>query len=243
MPEALRAQLKIGGRLVIPVGANARAQELVRVTRVGENDYRREDLADVRFVPLLGHEGWEPEAPAPEARRVVGLREAPLQRTIADAAEPFASIESADLAPLLDRIGNARVVLLGEASHGTSEFYSMRERISRELIGARASTSSPSRPTGRTPPASTTMCAIANIRRPNGLLSPAFPTWMWRNIEVRNFVDWLRGHNAGLKPASARRLPRPRPLQPLRFHPLRARISRRASTRHRPRLRASDTVA
>jgi protein-L-isoaspartate(D-aspartate) O-methyltransferase len=38
IPQALRAQLKIGGRLVIPVGGDARAQELVRVTRVGEND-------------------------------------------------------------------------------------------------------------------------------------------------------------------------------------------------------------
>ena len=59
IPESLRTQLKIGGRLVIPVGSDARAQELVRVTRVAEDDYRREDLADVRFVPLLGQEGWD----------------------------------------------------------------------------------------------------------------------------------------------------------------------------------------
>ena len=58
IPESLRTQLKIGGRLVIPIGSNARAQELVRVTRVTKDEYRREDLADVRFVPLLGQEGW-----------------------------------------------------------------------------------------------------------------------------------------------------------------------------------------
>src|ERR1017187_9886045 len=40
IPDSLRAQLKIGGRLVIPVGSSARAQELVRVTRVSENDYQ-----------------------------------------------------------------------------------------------------------------------------------------------------------------------------------------------------------
>jgi protein-L-isoaspartate O-methyltransferase len=50
----LKAQLKIGGRLVIPVGADQRVQELVRVTRVSENEYRSEDIADVRFVPLIG---------------------------------------------------------------------------------------------------------------------------------------------------------------------------------------------
>jgi protein-L-isoaspartate(D-aspartate) O-methyltransferase len=50
--------LKIGGRLVIPVGADQRIQELVRVTRVSENECRSEDIADVRFVPLIGEEGW-----------------------------------------------------------------------------------------------------------------------------------------------------------------------------------------
>ena len=75
IPESLRTQLKIGGRLVIPVGGDARAQELVRVTRVSENNYRREDLADVRFVPLLGQEGWEPETPARPPRRVIVSRE------------------------------------------------------------------------------------------------------------------------------------------------------------------------
>ena len=45
VPKSLKDQLKIGGRLVIPVGADQRAQELVRVTRVSQNEYRREDLA------------------------------------------------------------------------------------------------------------------------------------------------------------------------------------------------------
>lgn len=57
-----------------------------------------------------------------------------MAKATADCCETFDSIESVDLDPLLDRIGDARVVLLGEATHGTSEFYRMRERISRELI-------------------------------------------------------------------------------------------------------------
>ena len=69
-PKSLKDQLKIGGRLVIPVGADQRAQELVRVTRIAQSEYRREDLADVRFVPLLGEEGWAPEeAKPPRVRR------------------------------------------------------------------------------------------------------------------------------------------------------------------------------
>jgi protein-L-isoaspartate(D-aspartate) O-methyltransferase len=63
VPESLKAQLKIGGRLVIPVGADRRLQELVRVIRIGEREYTTEELADVRFVPLLGAEGWTPQEP------------------------------------------------------------------------------------------------------------------------------------------------------------------------------------
>ena len=55
--ENIRAAAK-DAVLVIPVGADQRVQELVRVTRVSENEYRSEDIADVRFVPLIGEEGW-----------------------------------------------------------------------------------------------------------------------------------------------------------------------------------------
>ena len=58
MPESLKEQLKVGGRLVIPVGVDQRVQELVRVVRVSSNEYQRENIGDVRFVPLIGEEGW-----------------------------------------------------------------------------------------------------------------------------------------------------------------------------------------
>jgi protein-L-isoaspartate(D-aspartate) O-methyltransferase len=58
VPESLRSQLKIGGRLVIPVGAEQRIQQLVRVTRISTEHYDTDNIADVRFVPLLGEEGW-----------------------------------------------------------------------------------------------------------------------------------------------------------------------------------------
>jgi len=58
VPASLKQQLKLGGRLVMPVGADQRAQELVRVTRISAAEYHSEDIGDVRFVPLIGEEGW-----------------------------------------------------------------------------------------------------------------------------------------------------------------------------------------
>lgn len=56
-PPSLLAQLSLGGRLVIPTGT-AESQRLVRITRTGARSYRDEDLGEVRFVPLLGAQGW-----------------------------------------------------------------------------------------------------------------------------------------------------------------------------------------
>lgn len=58
VPAALKAQMKIGGRLVMPVGERHGLQELLRLTRTGEYDERRELLLPVRFVPLTGQQGW-----------------------------------------------------------------------------------------------------------------------------------------------------------------------------------------
>lgn len=61
VPDTLQQQLKTGGRLVIPIGRTKAYQELVRVTRVAEDEFRTEDLVPVRFVPLVGEEGWAQE--------------------------------------------------------------------------------------------------------------------------------------------------------------------------------------
>src|SRR5947208_6340442 len=58
VPPALRSQLAVGGRLLIPVGPTPREQQLVRVTRVSEDEFEQEDLLPVRFVPLIGEQGW-----------------------------------------------------------------------------------------------------------------------------------------------------------------------------------------
>ncbi len=58
VPEVLMRQLSIGGTLVMPVGEPAAVQNLVKVRRRGEEDFEREDLGAVRFVPLIGEHGW-----------------------------------------------------------------------------------------------------------------------------------------------------------------------------------------
>lgn len=61
IPEPLLEQLAVGGRLVIPVGPDPYLQTLVRVRKLGANDYSREELCSVRFVPLIGVAGWREE--------------------------------------------------------------------------------------------------------------------------------------------------------------------------------------
>ena len=58
VPTALQAQLRVGGRLVIPVGEIERRQQLVCVMRLTEKDYEHRELGAVAFVPLIGDEGW-----------------------------------------------------------------------------------------------------------------------------------------------------------------------------------------
>ena len=58
VPAALQQQLAVGGHLVIPVGSGQGVQSLLRITRVSEQAFETRDLGGVRFVPLLGEQGW-----------------------------------------------------------------------------------------------------------------------------------------------------------------------------------------
>jgi protein-L-isoaspartate(D-aspartate) O-methyltransferase len=64
-PKALLEQLAIGGRLVIPVGRTSREQRLLRVTRTTVDEYVEDDLGGVRFVPLIGQQGWHENVESP----------------------------------------------------------------------------------------------------------------------------------------------------------------------------------
>ncbi|HHQ13666.1 MAG TPA: protein-L-isoaspartate(D-aspartate) O-methyltransferase [Chromatiales bacterium] len=196
VPKSLREQLAIGGRLVIPVGETVGLQKLLRITRKGQDEYETEELASVRFVPLVGEEGWHQE------RKEVSRPAAPptIAQQIASAAEPIDEIGSADVDALLERIGDARVVLLGEASHGTAEFYAMRARITQALIERKGFDLVAVE--ADWPDASRIDHYVRDLDVPPAEWQAfaRFPTWMWRNTEVAGFVDWLREHNAALAP-------------------------------------------
>ena len=204
VPQPLLDQLAIGGRLVIPVGDEARAQELVQVTRVGEHEFDQRSLGRVQFVPLIGSAGWALDGASSERYRAAGtLRvsepdRAMLARLVREGCEPFGSFEQADLEPLLSRVGGARVVLIGEASHGTSEFYRMRARITRELIERKGFNIVAIE--GDWPDVAAIDAHVRpDVRRaPTSRAFSRFPTWMWRNEETRQFVDWLFEYNAGV---------------------------------------------
>ena len=116
-----------------------------------------------------------------------------IERTAVDAPAGVPPREA-----LEEIIGDARIVLIGESSHGTHEFYEARAEITKWLIEA------------------TGFCAVAaeadwpdayRVNRyvrglgSNGSANNAlsgferFPAWMWRNVVVRDFVDWLHAHN------------------------------------------------
>lgn len=211
VPDALRAQLSIGGRLVIPVGPSETEQVLIRVTRVGESEYRDEPLADVRFVPLIGAEGWtavdEPRiAPAPGRPGSAGA----IPLLVREEAEPIADIDSTSLDALIDRIAGARVVLLGEATQGTSEFYRMRARITKELVTRRGfqfvAVEADWPDAARIDDYALDDYALGRETRSKHAFTPfaRFPAWMWRNQEVKTFVEWLRAFNADRRDPEAR---------------------------------------
>lgn len=126
--------------------------------------------------------------------------------TVRDAAYPL--LDDADYARVVEFAADAKLVLLGEATHGTHDFYAARARITRKLIeehGFSAVAIEGDWPDawrvnryvhGGGPPGGDAADALAGFAR--------FPTWMWRNTAVEAFVMWLRGHNATIGRAEHR---------------------------------------
>jgi erythromycin esterase-like protein len=120
-----------------------------------------------------------------------------LPRLIAGSAEPLPDPDDRTFGEFFDRFAGARVVLLGEASHGTSEFYRARATISRGLIERHGFTIVAVE--ADWPDAATIDRYVRHRPWREGELKAfeRFPTWMWRNIDVDAFIRWLREHNAG----------------------------------------------
>ncbi|HEY0627509.1 MAG TPA: protein-L-isoaspartate(D-aspartate) O-methyltransferase [Allosphingosinicella sp.] len=192
VPEALLHQLSIGGRLVMPVGEPQQVQSLVKVTRVGENEYEQEDLGPVRFVPLVGKHAWDEQGAPSKSRSLPEL--------IRDAAEPLPDLDDPAFGAMFDRYADAKVVLLGEASHGTSEFYRARAAITQRLIEEHGFTIVAVEADW---PDAATIDRYVRHRPPRDGEEAAFtrfPTWMWRNTDVQAFIRWMRSRNAVVGP-------------------------------------------
>ncbi|ANN70593.1 protein-L-isoaspartate(D-aspartate) O-methyltransferase [Bordetella bronchialis] len=242
VPEAWRQQLAIGGRIVMPVGRSRAGQRLVRVTRVGRDEFDEEDLGGVAFVPLVGEQGWpdpsagdetaarkndtpahpddDTDGPAPPAAAAASAGSPPsragrkrrpaasggdippdaLSDAIWEAAEALPDIDDALFAPLFDRFADKRVVLLGEASHGTTDFYRARAAITRRLVEAHGFDIVAVE--ADWPDAAAIDRHVRH--RPHAPREEApfrrFPTWMWRNTDVDAFVEWLHAYNGVLEP-------------------------------------------
>ena len=124
-----------------------------------------------------------------------------LQSLLNKTAHPLRAGVTTDYDPLLERVGDARFVLLGEASHGTHEFYRERAQITKRLItekgfnavAVEADFPDASRVNRFVQGRGDDLEAVDSL---GGF--KRFPAWMWRNADVLDFVGWLRAHNDGL---------------------------------------------
>jgi len=209
VPEALKRQLAIGGRLVIPVGRDIH-QTLLLVRRTGEDTFEQEDHGAVTFVPLIGEQGWGgPEKAKAETHvdsetsgfangLLIPSQRAKVVRTnlshlIADAAEPFGDLD--ELASLAKRFADKRVVLLGEATHGTAQFYDARARITEMLVKKHGFNIVAAE--ADWPDAAVYDSFVRGLPRPEvpKAAFSRFPTWMWRNGQVGELLTRLKAVN------------------------------------------------
>jgi len=127
-----------------------------------------------------------------------------LADVVRNAAHPLTGSDE-DYAPLFSLIGNARFVLIGDASHGTHEFYRERARITKLLIQQKGFNAVAveadwpdayriNRYVRGMGDGATAIESLEGFKR--------FPTWMWRNADVLDFIGWLREHDESL-PANA----------------------------------------
>jgi erythromycin esterase-like protein len=123
-----------------------------------------------------------------------------------DAARPLTGAGT-DYDPLLDLICDTRFVLLGEASHGTHEFYRQRAQITKRLIQEKGFTAvaveadwpDAYRVNRYVRGCSTDTDAVESLAG-----FKRFPAWMWRNADVLDFIGWLRAYNDSLPPGATK---------------------------------------
>ena len=194
--------------MIIPIGELGGTQELVKVVRDSEDRYHEEDLGQVTFVPLIGARGWAESTTdaAPAYSRLWPrqpartLRAPSVTDLLREAAKPLPDVDGPVFGAMFDRFAGARIVLLGEATHGTSEFYRARAQITRRLVDRHGFNIVAVEADWPDAARIDRYVRHKSVHVGSGPAFRRFPQWMWRNVEVANFVDWLRAHNATLHP-------------------------------------------
>jgi erythromycin esterase-like protein/predicted phosphoribosyltransferase len=212
--QALRAQAPARVVVAVPVGAGDTCRQLRREVdevvclRTPEpfggvgiwyDDFSQTEDGEVRalLAASASMASTESDAPTAAGQSTAEPPDDPALAAVRRAALPVDDDDAAHDA-LLRRIGDATLVLIGEASHGTEEFYRLRAGITRRLIAERGFTAVAAEADwpdayrvnryvrGQRDDADAD-AALSGFRR--------FPAWMWRNTVVRDFVAWLRAAN------------------------------------------------
>ncbi|CAA9501735.1 MAG: Protein-L-isoaspartate O-methyltransferase [uncultured Sphingomonas sp.] len=126
---------------------------------------------------------------------MTSLTEVEPAELIRAAAEPLPEIDDPSFAEAFDRFADARVVLLGEASHGTSEFYRARAAITRRLVERHGFTIVALEADWPDAAHLDRFVRHRGAREGEEAAFQRFPSWMWRNVEFDGLVRWLHGHN------------------------------------------------
>lgn len=229
VPPALKEQLALGGRLIIPISEGTH-QVLTRIRRTGEEQFEEEPHGLVAFVPLVGAQEWPPiveaqSSPDQETQGEGARNESPqptrgspvdavphgvvselaiatgnrptsdLGFELRQAVHPFDRNE--DLSGIATALfGNRRIVMLGEATHGTAEFYEARAEITADLVANHGFNIVAVEADWADAAAYNRIIHGRPAVEP-GLSSPftRFPRWMWRNDETFHLLTRLRDLN------------------------------------------------
>lgn len=189
--EALRAEVDEVICAITPEPFHAVGRWFEDFTQTTDEEVR--DLLTLRRQP-------EDRQPEPSTT------DDPLVDAVRGSAQPLAGT-ARDYDPLIDLVGDARFALLGEASHGTHEFYRERAEITKRLIEKKGFAAVAveadwpdayrvNRYVRGVSDDFDAVEALTDFRR--------FPTWMWRNTDVVEFVEWLRAHNDALPQDAAK---------------------------------------
>ena len=216
---ALRQQLPASIIIAVPVGARDTCERMSRLAdrvvcletpepfnAVGLWYEEFGQTSDEEVMRLLAEAGGTAAPPA--FRRAQGSDHAGMIDVIRRRARKLAG-DPSQYDALIEGIGDARVVLLGEATHGTHEFYRERAFITRRLITEKGFSAVAVE--ADWPDAYRVNRYVRGAGAPGGDEESIealgdfgrFPTWMWRNADVLDFVGWLRAHN-DTKPAAER---------------------------------------